>query len=144
MLRKGRPRRYSQESDEATDIFRRLGDKLTIPLHDLGCLAEGPQHRPAIDSTDRMQPKQEGGDDAKVATTTAYAPEQVGILFSTGGDQTSICQDHIHGEEIVNGETAFTGQMAELPAQGEAANASGGDNTAGRGQAKGMRSVIHI
>jgi hypothetical protein len=34
--------------------------------------------------------------------------------------------------------------MAEPPAQGESANASGGDNTAGRGQAKCMRRVIHI
>src|SRR5262245_40588971 len=30
MFREGWPRRYSQESDEATDIFRRLGDKLTV------------------------------------------------------------------------------------------------------------------
>src|SRR5215510_16398654 len=59
MFREGWPRRYAQESEEATDIFRRLGDKLTIPLHDLGCLAEWPQHRPAIDGADRVQTKQE-------------------------------------------------------------------------------------
>src|SRR5262245_66463222 len=34
--------------------------------------------------------------------------------------------------------------MAESPAQGQSTNASGGDNTTGRGQAKGMRGVIHI
>jgi hypothetical protein len=34
--------------------------------------------------------------------------------------------------------------MAEPSAQGESANASGGDNTAGRDQAKGMCGVIHI
>src|SRR5262245_18010938 len=34
--------------------------------------------------------------------------------------------------------------MAESPAQGQSANTSGGENTAGRGQAKGMRGVIHI
>src|SRR5262245_31073590 len=76
MLREGWPRRYGQESDEATHIFRRLDDKLTVPLHDLGCLVEWPQHRSAVDGADRVQPKQEGGDDAKVATTTAYSPEQ--------------------------------------------------------------------
>src|SRR5215475_15501657 len=82
MFREGRPGRYAQESKEATDIFRRLGDKLAVPLHDLGCLAEWPQHRPAIDGADRVQTKQERGNDTKVATTTADAPEQVGILFS--------------------------------------------------------------
>src|SRR5215510_10098879 len=59
MFREGRPRRYGQESEEAIDIFRRLGDKLTVPLHDLGCLAEGPQHWPGIEGADRVQPKQE-------------------------------------------------------------------------------------
>jgi len=59
MFREGWPRRYGQESEEAIHIFRRLGDKLTVPLHDLGCLAEWPQHRPAIDGADRVQPKQE-------------------------------------------------------------------------------------
>ena len=59
MFREGWPRRYDQESEEAIYIFRRLGDKLTVPLHDLGCLAEWPQHRPGIDSADRVQPKQE-------------------------------------------------------------------------------------
>src|SRR5215470_3939385 len=105
MFREGRPRRDGQESDEAINIFRRLGDKLTVPLHDLGCLVEWPQHRPTIDGADRVQPKQEGGDDTKVAPTTADAPEQVGILFRTGGDQPSIRQDQIHGKEIVHGET---------------------------------------
>src|SRR4029453_11312930 len=80
MFREGWPRRYGQESEEAIHIFRRLGDKLTVPLHDLGCLVEWPQHRPAIDGADRVQAKQEGGDDAKVTTTTADAPEQVGML----------------------------------------------------------------
>src|SRR5467141_2896207 len=59
MFWEGWPRRYGQESEEAIHIFRRLGDQLTVPLHDLGCLAAWPQHRPAIDGTDRVQPKQE-------------------------------------------------------------------------------------
>src|SRR5262245_2264040 len=59
MFREGRPRRDGQGREEATNIVRRLCDKLPVPLHDLGGLAEGPQHRPAIDGADRVQPKQE-------------------------------------------------------------------------------------
>ena len=129
-LRERWPGRYGQKRKQAIDVFRRLGDKLTIPLHDLGCLAEGPEHRPGMHGADRVQPKQERGDDAEVATTATHSPEQVSVFFGTGGDETSIRQDHIHGEEIVNGETTGTGQMAKPATQGESANTSGGDDTA--------------
>ncbi len=66
------------------------------------------------------------------------------MLFGTGGDQTPVCQDHIDGEEIVNGEATCAGQMAEPATQGQSAHASGGDNATGCGQAKSMRGVIDI
>src|SRR5256885_1993978 len=68
--------RYDQKRKQAVDVFRRLGDKLTVPLEDLGCLAEGPEHRPGMHGADRVQPKQERGDHAEVAAAATHPPEQ--------------------------------------------------------------------
>ena len=68
----------------------------------IGRLFERPEHRPAIDHTDRVQLKQERRNDAKVAATTAYCPEQIGMLLGTGCDKAAIGKHHFNAEQVVD------------------------------------------
>src|SRR5262249_1198821 len=113
------------------------GQQLLSPLH-------GPQHRPAIDRADGMQPEQERGHHAEVAPPAAHGPEEVAVVLGVGGDEATVRQHHIHAEQVVDSQAVGACEIADAAAQGEAADAGGGDEAAGGGQAEGMGGVIDV
>jgi hypothetical protein len=62
---------------------------------------------------DRVQSEQKRRDHTKVTAAATHRPEQISVFFGTGSDEPSIRQNHIHGEQLVNGEATGTGQVAD-------------------------------
>src|SRR5438034_3393053 len=80
LLRERWRRWHRDKREPAVDLFGSVQDEVTPELHDVCRLLERPEHRPAIDRADGVQLEQERGDNAEVAATTAYCPEQVGVI----------------------------------------------------------------
>src|SRR5438067_322544 len=89
--------------------------------------------------TDRMQLELEGRDDPEIATSTAHAPEQVGVLADTGSEHPSIGSDDLDCQQIVNGQAVLAHEPAQAAAEGQARQASSAYGAGGRGESIGLR-----
>src|SRR5436190_12587449 len=72
-----------------------------------------------------MQPEREGCDDAKIAAAAAKRPEQIGIFVGARFYKFAVGQDHIDREQIIDAQSAFSGEMTDAAAQGQSPDASG-------------------
>src|SRR5664279_321588 len=119
-------------------------NKGVIPFHDFVCLFDRPECRSAENCFDRMGLKFEGYHDPKISAAAADGPEQVGMLGFAYGHKSSVGQNHIGFQQVVDRETEFSGQVTDSPAKRETADA-GGRNDAGRnGQTESMGRVIYL
>src|SRR5712691_8827717 len=83
-------------------VIWNIFNELTVLLQDRLGLVERENNQSAEHSgSNQMQLKLEGGDNAKVPTTTSDAPEQVGILTGTCSDQLSVGCHHVRRYEVV-------------------------------------------
>src|SRR5207302_6114548 len=90
---------HRDKAEPAIDLFGSVQDEVAPELEQVSRLFHRPEDRPAIDRADGMQLVEERSDDAEVAATTAYCPEQVGMLLGAGCDKAAIGQDHINAEQ---------------------------------------------
>jgi len=65
---------------------------------------------------DRMQPEREGCDDAKIAAAAAKRPEQIRIFVGARFYKFAVGQDQIGREQIVDAQSAFSGEMTDAAA----------------------------
>jgi hypothetical protein len=72
---------------------------------------------------DGMRPEQERGHHAEVSATSADGPEQVTILVGARNDKSSIGQDDVGCQQIVDGQTVLTREVSNAAAEGQASNA---------------------
>src|SRR5436309_6907858 len=107
----------SEKGEEAIQIIRSPWNQLAIPFHDIGCFAQFVEHRSTIEYIDRMQFECKRSDDPKIPAAAAKCPEQVGVFISVGRYKFAICQYHIRGEQIVDGQSAIAGQVSNSSAQ---------------------------
>ncbi len=91
-----------------------------------------------------MHPEQERGDDAEVAAAAANRPEQIGVLLGIGGHEPAVGQHDVDLEDVVDGQAAAAGEMAEPAAERQAADAGGRDDAGRHGIAERVRGVIDI
>src|SRR6266487_2063390 len=117
IFRKRRCRWHSKKCKEAIKIIWSPWNKLAIPFHDVGCFAQFIEHRATIEYVDRMQLERKRSYDAEIPTTASERPEQIGVFISVGLHKFAICQYDIGGEQIVDGQSAFAGQMSNSSAQ---------------------------
>src|SRR5207245_4118552 len=103
--------------EPAIDLFGSVQDEVAPELHDVCRLFERPEHRPTIDRADGVQLQQERGDNAEVAATTAYCPEQVGMLLGAGGDKAAIGEHHVNAEQVVECQAQCTREVTDASAQ---------------------------
>ena len=66
------------------------------------------------------------------------------MLPRTGRHETTIGQDHVHLEEIVDGEAVAAREIPDAPTQRQAADTSGGDEAAGHRQPERVSGVIDV
>jgi hypothetical protein len=93
---------------------------------------------------DLVRAEGEGGDDAEVAPAAAQRPEQVRVPVLVGRDQGAVGQHHVGGQQVVHGQAEAPGQVADAAAQGQPADAGGGDEAAGDGHPEGHGGVVDI
>ncbi len=77
-----------------------------------------------------MKPEQERSDDAEVPAAAADGPEEIGVLIGAGGYEAAICQNHVHGEQVVDRQAEGTCEVPEPSAEGQAADTGGRDDPA--------------
>ena len=142
--RQGRTGGHAMDAEPAGDVLRRVGDEVQIPAQDHLGLVNGPDDRAAIDRADGPGPEQEGGDDAEVAAAAAHGPEEIGVLVLAGGHEPPVGQNHLDGQQVINRQAIGARQIAQPAAQRQAADAGGGDDAAGHGQAIGVCCLIDL
>src|SRR4029453_15573844 len=118
MFGERRCRRHSKKGEEAIQIVRSGGNQIAIPFHDIGCFAQFIEHWTAIEDVDRMQLERKRGYDAEVSAAATNGPEQIGILIGICLYEYAVRQYNVGGEQIVDAQSAFAGQMADSSAQG--------------------------
>jgi hypothetical protein len=91
-----------------------------------------------------VQLVQERGDDAEVATTTAYGPEQVGMFVGAGCDKAAIGEDHVNAQQVVDRQAQCTREVAGASAQRQSTDAGCRNETTGRGQPEDMGGMVYL
>ena len=65
-----------------------------------------------------MQLERERCDDAKIAAAAAERPEQIRIFVGIRFYKFAVRQDNVGGEQIIDAQSAFAGEMTDAAAQG--------------------------
>jgi hypothetical protein len=94
---------------------------LPVPAHHVGGVGEVVQHRAGDDRpvlTDVMAAERERRDDAEVPAAAAQGPEQVAVGALAGRHERPVREDHVGGQEIVDGQAEAAGQVADAAAEG--------------------------
>ena len=66
------------------------------------------------------------------------------MLLGVRRDEAAVGQHHVHFEQVVDGQAVAAREVAEPAAERDPADAGGGDDAAGRGQAEGMGGVVDV
>ncbi len=135
---------HRDKREPAVGLLRCVQDEVAPELEQVSRLFDRPEHRSAIDRADRVQLEQERGDDAEVAATTAYCPEQVGMLLGAGRDEAAIGEHHVNTEQVVDRQAQCTREIADTSTQRQPTDAGGGNEATGRGQPEGMGGMVHV
>ena len=132
------------DAHEAAELLGCLGEELTVGAHDLLRVLEAPEHRTGEDLADRVGLEEEAGDDAEVAAAAAQAPEQVGMVGRAGRHQSTVGEDDVGLEEVVDGQAVLTRQVPDAATEGESGDAGGRDDAEGYGETVGMSGVVDV
>ncbi len=131
-------------AEEAPELLGRLHDVFAESLQHGRGIVELVEHRSAHDVAGFVEPKLEAGDDAEVATSTAQRPIQILVLRRVGGDLPAVGENDIGRKQIVDGESAATGQVTETAAERQAADAGGRDDPGGYGETERVGRVVDV
>src|ERR1700728_1310829 len=88
--------------------------------------------------------EQKRSDHPEVSTTPADRPEEVSILVRAGRDKTSIRQDDIGCQKVIDGQAILPCQVSQAAAQSKTTHTRRRDNSGWHSQAEGVRSVVHV
>src|SRR5579884_3211371 len=118
MFGEGRRGWDGEKGKEAVQIIGRGREQLPVPFEDVGGFAQFVEHWAGVKRVDRMQPEGKRGDDTKISATAAERPEKVGILLGICLYKTAVCEDDICGDQVINAQPAFAGEMTDAAAEG--------------------------
>src|SRR5215471_17544486 len=111
-------RGHRLEAQESAKLQRRLRQEVAIPLHDLPCVLDLPEHRAGKHHGYRVCPKHEARHDAEVAPAATQAPEQVLVLAAARRYRAAVRQHHVGLDQVVDCEAAFASQVPRAASQG--------------------------
>ena len=80
----------------------------------------------------------------KLPPPPRIAQNRSGFLLRAGDLESSVREDHIRGQQVVDGQAVLAREMAHAAAQREPAHTGGGDDSGGHGQPKRMHGMIDI
>src|SRR6185437_1628624 len=93
---------------------------------------------------DVVQGELEGGDGPEVPAAPAQRPEQVLVLVLARGEDAPVGGDDLRAHQVVAREAAPAREVADASAQRETADAGGGDDAPGGGEAVCVGGVVEI
>ncbi len=132
------------EADEGTQFLGGGRQEIAIGAHHGPGVSSLPEDRACVDRTDRMCLEQEARHHAKVATSAAQRPEEIGVLAFAGSDKTAVGQDNVRFEQVIDGEAVLACEVPGAPADGEARDAGGRDDAKWHGQSERVGGMIDI
>ncbi len=91
-----------------------------------------------------MRLEQKACNDAKVTTSSAEGPKQIGVPALVRCDKAAIGQDNIRLEQVVDRKAVLARKVSGAPAEGEARDAGGRDDSKGHGQAECVGGVVNV
>jgi hypothetical protein len=80
--------------------------------------------------------------DAEVPPATAYGPIEVGVFRGTRGHETSVCQNQISSQKVVDRQAMLAREMPQPTSKCQSTNSGGRNEACGHGQTKSMRCVV--
>ena len=83
----------------------------------------------------RDEPELDCGDDPEAAAAAAQRPEEIGLLFTVGADESSVGGHELDRVDVARGESVLAAEPAEAAAEGVADDADVGRGTGERGEA---------
>ena len=144
VLRDEGQRRGDLEPREPAELLRRVPDELVEHAKHGGGVFQVVEDRAGEDLIDLGEAILERRHDAEVATPAPQRPEEILVLTLARGEELPIRRDHVGRDEIVDRQSKPAGEVADATSQREAGDARGGDDPAGRRQAKGVRRVVEV
>jgi hypothetical protein len=91
-----------------------------------------------------MRVKLERRHDTEVPAAATQCPEQIGILRLVGRDDASVRQDDVGGQQVVDRQPVFAGEVTDAAAERQAADAGRRDEPARHRQPEGVRGMVDI
>src|ERR1043165_625017 len=103
------------------DLLRRCRHEFAPVSYDFGGVIVEPVEGSAQGDgrSDGVELKFEGRDHAKVASATAYGPEQVGVFVLVGYNEMAIRGDHVDRNQRITGHAALSPQPPEATTESE-------------------------
>src|SRR5262249_5748442 len=127
LAREGIHRRYRLQTDEGAELLRGFRQEIAIGAHDALAMLGVPEDGPGIHHLHRMSLEEETCPHPEISTAAAECPEQVGVLFLAGSDESSVGEDDVCLEEIVDREAVFAREIARSTAEGQSRYPGRGD-----------------
>jgi hypothetical protein len=91
-----------------------------------------------------MRLEKEACHNAKITTSSAEGPKQIGVQALAGCDKTTIGKDNIRLEQVVYREAVLACKVSGASAECEARDAGGRNDAKGHGQAECVRGVTGL
>src|SRR5258708_1640845 len=98
----------------------------------------------AEDGGDLVRGEEEGRDDAEVAAAAPDRRVEIRVLVGARAPGLAVCEHELRLEQVVDRQPALAGQMADAPAECEAADARGRDDPARRRKAMLARRAVAL
>ncbi len=144
IARKGIAGGHRLQSEEDVEFLWCNSLKVPVPAHYICRFRQLKEDRPAINEARGVGLEKETGDDAKISTTAAQSPEEVGVVRLASGSECAVRQHQIDLDQIVNGEPILAAEIAVAAAEGQTRNACGRNNAERDGKSECMGSVVNI
>ena len=130
--------------EEPVQLPRGVRDELPVGLQHGVALVDVPEGGSADEPRDVVQSEGERGDHAEVAAAAAEGPEQVRFLGRARPHLPAVGEHDLRREQVVDGQSVRPRQVPEAAAEGQAADAGGGEDAARGGEPVGAGGCVHL
>src|SRR5205823_2648800 len=123
-----------QNTADDHELVGDVGREVAVEGENVGGRREWIGHEAAGDDrTHGVEPVLERRHHAEVASSAAYAPEEVVILVRARGQYATVGGHHLGRDEVVEREPVLRHEPADAAAEREAGNTGRGDDASGHG-----------
>lgn len=133
-----------QERGVRRQFVRSGCDEATKMTDDIDCVVSRMEQESAQDGMNLVRFEFERSDNAEIPTPAAKTPEEVLVFARTGAEHSTVCDNRLAGQQIVDRHAVLANQPAHATAHGEARDARLGHDAARDCKAEDVRFAIQI